>query len=66
MLSNLQGLPQVVHTEELETPNSGRLAKLLIDNKARPFLSKGTPQVASKETQKESKVCMDSEEDFLV
>ena len=55
-----------MHTEELETPNSGRLAKLLIDNKARPFLFKGTPQVASKETQKESKVCMDSEEDFLV
>lgn len=55
-----------MHTEELETPNSGRLAKLLIDNKARPFLFKGTPQVASKETQRESKVVIDSEEDFLV
>ena len=56
----------MVHTEELETPSSGRLARLLSDNKARPFLSKGTPQVASKETVKEAKVLIDSEEDFLV
>ena len=65
-MARLDGIPHVVHTEELETPSSGRLARLLSDNKARPFLSKGTPQVASKETLRETKVHIDSEEDFLV
>ena len=46
------------------TPYPGKIASLLVDTKQKPFLSKGTPQVASKEYFPDSTVQIDSEENF--